>query len=70
MNSLSLPSYELYVPLHHLWLGYMSELLSLSPPPATVPNNPTMPNSATMHAKLVKADYHRSILSGVFGNAY
>ncbi|EJD06793.1 RNase P/MRP, p29 subunit [Fomitiporia mediterranea MF3/22] len=54
--------YELFVPLHHLWLGYMSELLGLGPLPTKLPENPSMPNSASMHPKLVKADFHGSIL--------
>ncbi|THH04257.1 hypothetical protein EW145_g5654 [Phellinidium pouzarii] len=55
--------YELFIPLHHLWLGYMSELLCLSQAPASQPTNPTMPNSAAMHGKLVKADFHGSVIA-------
>ncbi len=58
--------YRLFVPLHHLWLGYMSELLGLrkaSEQQST--STPTMPTSAGMHAKLVKADFHGSIISGL-----
>lgn len=42
----------------------MAELLGLDQPPPTIPASPAMPNSASMHAKLVKADYHGSILTG------
>ncbi|KAH8118166.1 RNase P/MRP, p29 subunit [Phellopilus nigrolimitatus] len=55
--------YELFVPLHHLWLGYMSELLGLSQLPTPLPSNPTMPSSAAIHGKLVKADFHGSIIT-------
>ncbi|KAL5504010.1 POP4 [Sanghuangporus vaninii] len=55
--------YELFVPLHHLWLGYMCELHGLNPLPAKIPDKPSMPNSAAMHAKLVKADFHGSIIT-------
>ncbi|KAI5122723.1 hypothetical protein M0805_009808 [Coniferiporia weirii] len=55
--------YEPFVPLHHLWLGYMSELLGLGQVPKQQPANPTMPNSAAMHAKLVKADFHGSVIT-------
>ncbi|KII88510.1 hypothetical protein PLICRDRAFT_41664 [Plicaturopsis crispa FD-325 SS-3] len=58
--------FELFLPLHHLWLGYMSELLGLPALPS--PNEPLtahapMPSSAGMHAKLVKADFHGSIMT-------
>ena len=57
--------YELFVPLHHLWLGYMSELLGLGALPERLPDSPPLPNSAAMHAKLVKADFHGSVLTGM-----
>jgi ribonuclease P protein subunit POP4 len=71
------------VPLHRLWLGYMSELLALSPGPPPPPLRekksaegeddvasrataiPT-PQAAGMHVKLVKADFHGSIMTGQF----
>ncbi|KAK2463464.1 hypothetical protein APHAL10511_004550 [Amanita phalloides] len=49
------------LPLHHLWMGYMSELLGLAQPSSATPgalSKPPMPTSATMHAKLLKADFH------------
>ncbi|KAF8645581.1 hypothetical protein AX16_007725 [Volvariella volvacea WC 439] len=66
--------YELFLPLHQLWVGYMSELLGLSHrPPATpgpsqssVPPRASasaMPSSSSMHPKLVKADFHGSIMT-------
>lgn len=56
--------YELFIPLHHLWLGYMSELLGLAKLPLVIPKDPLIPNVASIHPKLVKADYHGSLLSG------
>lgn len=58
--------FEAYVPLHHLWLGYVSELLGLGPRPAgtVTEQSAAMPNVATMHAKLIKADFHGSIMTG------
>ncbi len=58
--------WELFVPLHRLWLGYMSELLGLAAPPTPLPVDPSaaMPQAAGMHAKLVKADFHGSIVTG------
>lgn len=58
--------FEMYVPLHRLWLGYVSELLGLGPQPAgtVTEQNAAMPNVATVHAKLVKADLHGSIMTG------
>ena len=58
--------FEMYLPLHHLWLGYVSELLGLGPQPAgtITEQNAAMPNIATLHAKLVKADFHGSIMTG------
>ncbi|KDQ19292.1 hypothetical protein BOTBODRAFT_170408 [Botryobasidium botryosum FD-172 SS1] len=62
--------YDTFLPIHHLWLGYMAELLDLAPPPDHDPtrnNNastiPKLPNAANMHPKLVKADFHGSILT-------
>jgi ribonuclease P protein subunit POP4 len=68
------------VKLHRLWIGYMSELLALSPRPSSSspPRRPResavegdvtpmvtgMPQAAGMHAKLVKADFHGSIMTG------
>jgi hypothetical protein len=56
--------FELFGPLHQLWLGYMSELLGLPPTPKQPPLIPVMPSAAGMHAKLVKADFHGSIMTG------
>ncbi|KAI6035722.1 RNase P subunit p29-like protein [Pisolithus marmoratus] len=53
--------FDLFVPLHRLWMGYMSELLGLSP--ASSPEHARVPNSASMHPKLVKADLHGSLLT-------
>ena len=69
--------WDLFVPLHRLWLGYMSELLALSPsPPLSLRESAegdvaararaAMPQAAGMHAKLVKADLHGSIMIGQF----
>jgi len=58
--------WELFVPLHRLWLGYMSELLGLAPMDLSNSNaSPSaMPQAAAgMHAKLVKADFHGSIVT-------
>ncbi|CCL99141.1 uncharacterized protein FIBRA_01156 [Fibroporia radiculosa] len=44
----------------------MSELLALSPSPSnpiTQPPPNALPNTATMHAKLVKADFHGSLVT-------
>jgi ribonuclease P protein subunit POP4 len=42
----------------------MSELLGLSPP-SSVPVAEAMPNASSMHPKLVKADFHGSLLTGI-----
>jgi hypothetical protein len=68
--------WDAFVPLHRLWLGYMSELLGLGPAPpqkeggkgpslsASAPT-PALPQPAgTIHAKLIKADFHGSIMTG------
>ena len=81
--------WDAFVPLHRLWLGYMSELLGLAESDdaqvkaqaqtqaqaqaqaqaqqgQNAPATPTMsmPMAAGMHAKLVKADFHGSIMTG------
>ncbi|KAG5637502.1 hypothetical protein H0H81_004328 [Sphagnurus paluster] len=56
--------FNLFIPLHHLWMGYMSELLGLVQPPASgSPSAQAMPASSSMHPKLVKADFHGSIIT-------
>lgn len=58
--------FELFLPLHRLWLGYISELLGLGPRPAggATEQDAVMPNVATVQPKLVKADFHGSIVAG------
>jgi len=57
--------FDLFLPLHRLWLGYMSELLALSTSSSAVsPSSQILPGTAGMHAKLVKADFHGSIMTG------
>jgi len=67
--------WDAFVPLHRLWLGYMSELLGL----AAAPEGPedgggsggassssaamSRAVAAGMHAKLLKADFHGSIVT-------
>jgi ribonuclease P protein subunit POP4 len=47
-------------------MGYMSELLGLPQPlVSTLPTTQMMPSSAGMHPKLLKADFHGSIMSGM-----
>ncbi|ESK91883.1 ribonuclease p complex subunit [Moniliophthora roreri MCA 2997] len=55
--------FDLFLPLHHLWMGYMSELLGLSQPSNKVPTTKDVPSSSGMHPKLVKADFHGSIIT-------
>jgi len=56
--------FDLFVPLHHLWMGYMSELLGLPQlSSSALPTTQTMPASSGMHPKLVKADFHGSMLT-------
>ena len=59
--------FDLFIPLHRLWLGYMSELLGLASSPSQDTSNVTsvMPATAGMHAKLVKSDFHGSFITGV-----
>jgi len=56
--------FDLFVPLHHLWMGYMSELLGLPQPSSSaLPTPQMMPSSAGMHPKLLKADFHGSLIT-------
>ncbi|GJJ08302.1 hypothetical protein Clacol_002513 [Clathrus columnatus] len=56
-------SYDLFLPLNNLWKGYIAELLGLAPRPPQPMQEPVVPNVQNMQAKLVKADFHGSILS-------
>ncbi|KAG8957509.1 hypothetical protein FRC03_010070 [Tulasnella sp. 419] len=56
--------YHLFLPIHHLWLGYMAELFNLPSPPTDPSEPPTrVPSSAVIHQKLIKADYHGCIIT-------
>ncbi|KIM88016.1 hypothetical protein PILCRDRAFT_95683 [Piloderma croceum F 1598] len=55
--------FGLFLPLHRLWLGYMSELLGLALLASTSTAEPMMPAAAGMHAKLVKAEFHGSFIT-------
>lgn len=62
---LHLDRFELFVPLHQLWMGYMSELLGLGVPDASSSTHEgKMPSASSMHAKLVKADMNGALLTG------
>jgi len=56
--------YDTFLPIHHMWCSYMTELMNFSPaPPDSVDAKPPrLPNAAVMHAKLVKADFHGCII--------
>ena len=67
--------WDAFVPLHRLWLGYISELLGLTAVDTLEQGQgqegrtahamkAAMPSAAGMHAKLVKADFHGSIMTG------
>lgn len=67
--------YEAFVPLHNLWLGYMSELLGIDFVPAcSTPSNASLteqsvsdvkalPPMISIQSKLLKSDYHGAILT-------
>ncbi|KAF5359205.1 hypothetical protein D9756_002887 [Leucocoprinus leucothites] len=57
--------FQLFLPLHHLWMSYMSELLVLNPKPETssLATAKATPASQSMFPKLVKADFHGAIIS-------
>ncbi|KAI0934390.1 hypothetical protein AcW1_005930 [Taiwanofungus camphoratus] len=57
--------FDLFLPLHSLWMGYMSELLALSTPSgfSNSPISEAAPSAAAMHTKLVKADFHGALLT-------
>ncbi|KAJ7703943.1 Rof/RNase P-like protein [Mycena rosella] len=52
--------FALFLPLHHLWMGYMSELLNL---PQRTGAAPRVPSGAAMHPKLLKADFNGSMMT-------
>ena len=62
--------FDLFLPLHVLWMDYMSELLALPRKPATAPSSEAaakaMPHASGMHPKLLKADFHGSIMTGIY----
>ncbi|KAI9507872.1 RNase P/MRP, p29 subunit [Russula earlei] len=58
--------WDAFVPLHRLWLGYMSELLGLAADPGEGSSvEAAMPHAADVHPRLVKADFHGSIMTAL-----
>ncbi|KAF9446073.1 RNase P/MRP, p29 subunit [Macrolepiota fuliginosa MF-IS2] len=58
--------YKLFIPLHRLWMSYMSELLGLALPlveGSAPPSAKSIPPSQTMYPKLVKADFHGAVIT-------
>ena len=64
--------FHLFLPLHKLWMGYMSELLGLPQKPTHATSCDSaakqMPNASGMHPKLLKADFHGSIMTSTSRN--
>ena len=60
--------YELFLPIARMWICYMAELLNLPPIPEGGALQPGLqhpiPQSLTIQPKLVKADFHGSIVAG------
>ena len=54
--------YELYLPLHELWVSYIEELLQ-----AVGRGEGKGTNQAQMNQRLLKADFHGSIMKGEVG---
>ena len=61
--------WDTFWPIHQLWLGYISELLDLPPRPSIYPesNAPSLraPDPSNIQPKLVKADLHGCIVTGM-----
>lgn len=55
--------WEFFEPIHMLWKGYMREILNVGP--LNKPLNPNALKSAVVLPKLLKADYHGCILTGM-----
>lgn len=55
--------FDLFIVLHNLWMEYMSELLML-PPSSSGSTQHAQAQAASMHAKLIKADFHGAMISG------
>jgi ribonuclease P protein subunit POP4 len=61
-----IPRFANFIPLHQLWQGYMSELLQAQKLDSSSSSAAYAPNTAAMHGKLVKADYHGAYVKGPF----
>lgn len=61
--------FERFVAVHRLWLGYMSELLALAPPPTNPEQDhnhaQAMPSVAAIHTRLVKAEFVGAMITGM-----
>ena len=64
ITRLAVDRFELFVPLHQLWIRYMLELLGLGVPDSLSSHEGKMPSASSMHAKLVKADLIGALLTG------
>lgn len=56
--------FDLFVALHNLWMDYMSETLAL-PPASSGSTQHVQAQAAGMHAKLIKADFHGAMITGI-----
>lgn len=56
------------MPIHCLWLAYIAELFNLSEKPEGGLDDDKLPQAAMMHGKLVKADFHGAIITGMYGH--
>ncbi|KAJ7271215.1 hypothetical protein C8J57DRAFT_1508169 [Mycena rebaudengoi] len=58
--------FSLFLPLHHLWMGYMSEMLNLPPPSSGPPRAPS--SVASIHPKLGRSSLTKNTaIHGISG---
>lgn len=66
-----LAKWDLFWPIHLMWIGYIAEVMGLKNRPEMLPTKEevakaALPNIGNMQAKILKADFHGCVIQGVY----
>jgi ribonuclease P protein subunit POP4 len=66
-----LAKWDLFWPIHLMWVSYIAELMGLKLRPRMLPTKEevgkaALPNIGNMQAKILKADFHGCVVKGAF----
>jgi ribonuclease P protein subunit POP4 len=66
-----LAKWDLFWPIHLMWVSYIAESMGLKPRPGMLPTKEevekaALPNIGNMQARILKADFHGCVVKGAF----